>query len=305
MINFRQFQYVLVLAEKKNFSLAAEQLGISQPSLSQYIKKIESEVGMPLFERTSSSVRLTDAGWVYIEAGKKILSIKKQMQNELTDIANYKKGTIRVGISPYRSVHTMPEAVKQFNKLYPGISLVLDERSGEELIDAAEHGEFDICIIKLPIDEKKFNFEHINDEEIVIAVNKQNRLYDILKSKAKVVEGRKFPAVDIKLLHGHEFARLSEYMPMRRITDDIVEKYDLDLKYKVEVSSNEALKTMVYSGICSSFVTSELTSFTQEDIAFFSIQQEIPVRKIGAIYLKNYYISKPISDLIQILKTQK
>ena len=61
-MNERQFRYVVALAEKGSFSRAAEVLNVSQPSLSQYIKRIENEVGMRLFERTGGNVRLTDAG---------------------------------------------------------------------------------------------------------------------------------------------------------------------------------------------------------------------------------------------------
>ena len=74
-MNERQFRYVVALAEKGSFSRAAEVLNVSQPSLSQYIKRIENEVGICLFERTGGNVRLTDAGSLYVETGRKILDV--------------------------------------------------------------------------------------------------------------------------------------------------------------------------------------------------------------------------------------
>ena len=78
-MNMKQLKYVLVLAHEGSFSLAADTLGISQPSISQYIKKIEKEQGVELFDRTSGDVRITDAGRIYIEDGRKILDLEKQM----------------------------------------------------------------------------------------------------------------------------------------------------------------------------------------------------------------------------------
>lgn len=72
-MNAKQFKYVLTLANQGSFSKAAEVLEISQPSLSQYVKKIEQQIGLPLFDRINGVVRLTDAGRLYINTGRKVL----------------------------------------------------------------------------------------------------------------------------------------------------------------------------------------------------------------------------------------
>lgn len=104
----KQLQYVLTLAHEGSFSRAADVLNITQPSLSQYIKKIEKEVGLPLFDRANGDVRLTDAGKVYIEGGRKILDIEHQMENGFTDLTSYKTGSLIIGTAPYRAASMMP-----------------------------------------------------------------------------------------------------------------------------------------------------------------------------------------------------
>ena len=96
-MNMKQLRYAVVLAQKGSFSSAAEALAISQPSLSQYIKKIENEIGLELFDRTNGDVRLTDAGRVYIEAGRKILDLEHQMEVSFSDLAAHKTGSLIVG----------------------------------------------------------------------------------------------------------------------------------------------------------------------------------------------------------------
>ncbi len=132
-MNLKQFRYVLTLADERSFSQAAEVLSITQPSLSQYIKKIEREIGQGLFDRTNGDVRLTDAGRSYIEIGRKILDLEHQLEEKLSDIATCKAGTISVGISAHRSVALMSAVVRRFKELYPGIILQIVEKSGMTL----------------------------------------------------------------------------------------------------------------------------------------------------------------------------
>ena len=98
-MNLKQFKYVLALANEGSFSRAAEALNIKQPSLSQYIKKIEKDCGMQLFDRSKGDVRLTDAGRAYIEAGRKILDLEHQLEGRFSDLAAFKSGTISIGIA--------------------------------------------------------------------------------------------------------------------------------------------------------------------------------------------------------------
>lgn len=107
-MNTKQFQYVLALAQEGSFSKAADTLNITQPSLSQYIKKIEKQIGLVLFDRTNGDVRLTDAGKVYIETGRKILDLEHRMENSFTDLSNYKTGSLIIGAAPYRAASMLP-----------------------------------------------------------------------------------------------------------------------------------------------------------------------------------------------------
>ena len=117
-MNLKQFKYVLVLARTGSFSAAAEELNISQPSLSQYIKKIERDLGIELFDRAGGNVRLTDAGRVYIDIGRKMLDLEHRMSVALSDLSENKTGSVIVGTSPYRSASMMPTIAKRFRELY-------------------------------------------------------------------------------------------------------------------------------------------------------------------------------------------
>ena len=296
-MNMKQFRYVLVLASEGSFSGAAAALGISQPSLSQYLKKIEKEVGATLFDRSGSEIRLTDAGRAYMDAGKRILDIERQMEGRIADINNHKSGSLIVGISTYRAVCLMPEVLVQFAKLYPGIHIVLEERAGRELLDGAEHGEFDLCVTAAPVSPKLFLCERIMDEEVVLAVSSHQ------KPEAKQVEGRKYPAVDVRLLDNAPLITLSRTQLMQRILDDVCDTYGLQYSVAVDCRSIEAQLAMVRAGLGMALVPSGVRSADDGGIGYYSIAQPLPRRQIVVAWRKEQYLSRPMVDLVALLKT--
>lgn len=303
-MNLKQLRYALVLYDTGSFSQAAEVLGISQPSLSQYINKIEKSLDVRLFDRSGSDIRLTDAGKIYLEAGRKILDIERQMQNKFCDLRNNEYGSVVVGISPHRCFCVGPYLVKRFKEKYPGMHLVLDERSGRDLLDSAETGCFDLCLAVLPVDEHIFSYEPVYREEAVIAVPNNTELCRKLNEAAEVMENRKRPAVDIQMINGADFAILADGMPMQIILNNVCRDYGIELNKVVECRSLEALEAMVSAGICSALIPSYLTEYKikQSAVTCFSIKQDVPSREIVAIYPKGQYLSKPVADLIDILK---
>ncbi len=297
-MNTKQLEYVIVLEQTGSFSKAADELGISQPSLSQYIKKIEKEIGLDLFDRSGGSLRLTDAGRVYIDSGRKILDIEHQMNGRFLDISSDKIGTISIGLSAHRSVALMPEIVSDFRKKYPGIILKLDERPRREILDAAEHGEFDICISTLPVNESIFDYELIMNEENVIAVARDSHIGD----NAKKLSQRKFPAINITDISECNFAMLNKEHPMQRKLESLAEEYALKLNKTVECTSLEALVEMVKVGMGAALIPSCLAKDC-EKLKFFSIAEETKPREIILIHRKKQFLSKSVRDLCSLLTT--
>ena len=116
MSQFKKFEYVITIANEGGISQAAEKLDISQPTLSKYIKKLESEIGLELFDRTSLPIKLTKAGECYVEAGKRLLDLETQLDKQLLEIKSNKNSVIRIGISPSRSPYLIPSLIEGYKK---------------------------------------------------------------------------------------------------------------------------------------------------------------------------------------------
>ena len=247
-MNAKQLRYVMTLAQEGSFSRAAEGLGITQPSLSQFIKKLEKELGIELFDRSGRDVCLTDAGRAYLEIGRKTDDLEHQLEGILLDLSTFKRGSIRVGISAHRAMAFMPSIVGAFKKQYPGICLYIVERYRRELIEAAEQGEFDLCLTTLPIEDELFKFETVLIEENVIAIPTN------IKVKATHDDNRAFPTIDVKQINGIPFAMLNETHLMQRELEKLAKRNKLNLRAEVVCTSLQTLIEMVKEGIGAAYI---------------------------------------------------
>ena len=301
-MNMKQLRYVLALAHEGSFSRAAESLGITQPSLSQYIKKVETEQGVRLFDRTGGDVRLTDAGRVYVDAGRRILDMEQQLERRIEDLTEFRSGSIVVGASPHRCIYLMPEIVKRFQKLYPGMHLVIEERWGASLLDDAEHGEFDLCIANLPVDDRIFRYELMMKEEVLLAVKTDTPLCERLRKNTVKTDGREYPAVDFRELAGEPFVTLAETQPTQKRLDEICSEVGFEVHPAAECRTIETQIAMVKAGIGMALVPSGIArNSTADGISYFSFIQSIPYRDMAVVYRREQYLSRAVRDLIGIM----
>ena len=298
-MNLKQFKYVLVLSQEGSFSGAAESLNISQPSLSQYVKKIENEIGMPLFDRTGGNVRLTDAGHAYIEAGRRILDIEHQMQARIDDIRENKTGTLQIGTSPFRSASMMPAVAKQFKAKYPGVRLCIHEDGTAALMEGLEHGEYDLCVTMLPVNEQIFGYERILNEELLLAVPSSYPEFE----RAKSVDGQDHKAVDFKAIDGLGYVAITETQFMQKIFDSLCTKYGVRVNTEIVVKSLESQIEMVKAGLGVAMVSGGAVDLCRDgEVRFYCFKQKMPAREVVAVWRKDVPISKVSRGFIDTLR---
>ena len=150
-----QLQYVLAVAEHKNFTLAAEKCFVTQPTLSMQIQKIEEELNVQIFDRTKKPIQLT-------EIGKKIVNQAKNIVNEagrIKDIVEQEKGFIggefRLGIIPTIMPTLLPMFLNNFIKKHPKVKLIIEELNTDEIILKLKNGHLDAAIAATPLMEEK------------------------------------------------------------------------------------------------------------------------------------------------------
>ena len=126
-------KYVYEIYKEKSFSKAAQNLYISQPSLSARIKKIEQQIGAPIFDRSTTPLRMTEVGEAYISAAEKIFQIEQDMENYINDLNTLKSGSITIGASNLFAAYILPPIITKFKKCFPDINIRLTEGNTTQL----------------------------------------------------------------------------------------------------------------------------------------------------------------------------
>ena len=150
-----QLQYVLAVAEHKNFTLAADKCFVTQPTLSMQIQKIEEELNIMIFDRSKKPIQLTTIGHKIVEQAKNIVN----EAGKIKDIVEYQKGFIggefRIGIIPTIMPTLLPMFLNNFIKKYPKIKLIIEELNTNEIITRLKNGHLDAAIAATPLEEEK------------------------------------------------------------------------------------------------------------------------------------------------------
>lgn len=150
-----QLQYVLAVAEHKNFTLAAEKCFVTQPTLSMQIQKIEEELKIIIFDRSKKPIQLTEIGHKIVNQAKNIVNEADRMKDIVEQQKGFIGGEFRLGIIPTVMPTLLPMFLRNFIKKYPKVKLIIEELNTDEIIIKLKNGHLDAAIASTPLAEEK------------------------------------------------------------------------------------------------------------------------------------------------------
>lgn len=168
-MEFRELNYLITIAEERSISKAAEKLFMAQSSLSQSLQSMEAELGGKLFIRTSTGVRLTQAGEVMLERARKMLMDYRQVKDMIQDMEELKAGRVEFGISTFRGGYLLPKVLFDFKRLYPQVQVEITEANSIALEQLLIEGRLDLGLVALPLTKLKSDVRFLMKDEIYIA----------------------------------------------------------------------------------------------------------------------------------------
>ncbi|MEC5342834.1 LysR family transcriptional regulator [Brenneria populi] len=179
-MEFRYLRYFVAVASTRHFTRAAEKLGISQPPLSQQIKKLEHEIGTPLFKRLTRGVEMTEAGKVLYEDARQILSLTDAAVDRARSIARGERGSFNVGFSASSSFHpTVLQLLHAYRQRYPQVQLNPRQENTPDLIAALHNRNIDVAFLRLPCDvSSELNSEILLEEPMTLVLPADHPLHD-------------------------------------------------------------------------------------------------------------------------------
>lgn len=192
-----QLRYFLQVAERGNFTRAAEDLLISQPALSRSIQRLEEELGQPVFERKTRSVSLTDVGTLLQARAREVLSIINDTKAEISD--DGQSGHVRVGVIPTIAPYFLPDVLRRFSKEFPKATVLVQENTTDALLSSCKQGEIDVAVIALPVPARYLEVEELFEEELLLVLPPTHALLE--KDNIRVSDVEPYPFVLLDEAH--------------------------------------------------------------------------------------------------------
>lgn len=308
----QQIEYVLALAEERNFSKAAEKLFVSQPALSQFIKNVEQQVGMPLFDRSTSPIQLTPAGEMYVETARQLQVTEKELERKIADLSDLATGHFRLGTSSFRASCLLPKSICEFNKRYPGIKLEIITNHVADLKQMLLSGEVDFCIEADDFNTSLFHVEELFCETYYLAVPpdhsiNEGREENCLTKEDILGETKKlFTAspINLKEWEDETFIFMKNGSCFYNTYSKICENDKVNLTRIMEVNQIETAFHWVNEGLAVSFIPDSLIRYGNYDKhpSYYKLPIQSATRDIVAAMKKNRYVTHAMREYINVLR---
>lgn len=178
-MELRVLNYFLAIAREENFTKAAQQLHVTQPTLSRQIADLEQELGVELFVRSNHNIFLTEDGMILKRRAQEILSLADKTKRDFLQKDEALSGTISIGSGEFRSTEYLAKIIAAFRKKYPNVRYEIYSGNAGNIRDYIERGFLDIGLMSEPIDMRKYNFVNMPiKEQWGVFVQKDSPLYD-------------------------------------------------------------------------------------------------------------------------------
>ncbi len=163
-------EYVYAVYQHRSFSKAAQALYVSQPWLSATVKKVEKELEMPLFDRSTNPISLTEAGAYYMEQIERIMVIEDEMGQHFKQLRERERSELHIGSSMFFCTYVLPKLMGEFQTLYPNLTLTYAEGNSQTLSEKLLKGELDVLLEAEPPEDSKLQSVPWTTEELILAV---------------------------------------------------------------------------------------------------------------------------------------
>lgn len=294
-VDFKQLQYFLAVVEQMNFSKAAEKLHISQPSLSNAIKKLEQEIGSPLLERNTRNLQLTEAGELLYERANVILKNMEVLKIEMDEVIV--RGTSEITIGVMESIkHWLPKVITEYKKEYPEMMIHLVDILGSKRVEKSLKSYKTHLIITNQI---------MDDEELEVNCLYEERLVAVLPLNHPLAKKEKLTIAD---LSEEPFIISTGGFQTRHDILDAFEKAGKNMNIQFEIERFETAVSLVRENLG---VTILPENYLKGPTAKTIVQKEVDCpnlrRNVYVVYLKNRHlplaIRELLTDIMEIGKT--
>lgn len=291
-MEMHQLRYVVAVARTGNFSRAAEQCHVAQPSLSQQIQKLEDELGERLFDRMKREAKLTPHGEAFLRRAVKILEEVDAAKREASDAHELMRGSVTMGVLPTIAPYLLPDVIAEFTTKFPGVEIVVQEDTTARLLKLAHAYEIDFALASQPIQDERLEVRELFTEELLLALPPGHPL-----TRKRIVN-----AADL------ESERLIVMKEGHCLGDQVLgfcDRRDLHPHISFRSAQLETIQALVCSGLGLSLVPAMAARREREDLPEYrSLQSPRPERKIVAAWPRQRPPGRAAKEFLKCVSTR-
>lgn len=288
-MNLRDLKYLVAVADLQNFSQASERCFVSQPTLSAQIKKLETELGVAVFERSNRSVQVTEAGESIIAAARRILAEVDLIEQVAASSRDPLAGSFRLGAFPTLASYVFPSLVPRIAKALPKLKLLLIEEKTEALCERLRAGTCDAALLALPVNDPALVSVKLFDDPFLLAVP----LGHPLAERERIDPGE---LLNLKLL------LLDEGHCLRDHALDVCYRHGGHEEPDFRATSLETLRMMVKAGSGITLIPELAIRDDASGIRYIPFCDPAPRRQIGLVWRKTTARKVLMDRLIELLR---
>lgn len=276
-----QLQIFEAIAQHGSFTRAAEELFLTQPTVSQQMKQLTKAIGVPLYEQIGKRIYLTDAGKAVLDVGRDISQRFNDLEMTLADIKGLKQGNLKLAAIT-TAKYFVPRILGTFRQRYPGINISLQIANRQQILDRLANNLDDLYFIGQPPDDLEINLRHFLDNPLVVIAPRNHPLaQEKLISLERLVEE---PLIMRESGSGTRMAVESFFAENR-----------LKMRVEMEIGSNEAIKQAIVGGL-------GLSILSRHSLALEGSQGPLVVLDVeGFPIQKHWYVIYPRNKQLSIV----
>ena len=276
-----QLQIFEAIAQYGSFTRAAEELFLTQPTVSQQMKQLTKAIGVPLYEQIGKRIYLTDAGKAVLEVGRDISQRFNDLEMTLADIKGLKQGNLKLAAIT-TAKYFVPRILGTFRQRYPGIRISLQIANRQQILDRLADNLDDLYFIGQPPEELDINLRHFLDNPLVVIAPRNHPL-----AQEKLIS--------IERLAGEPLIMRESGSGTRMAVEDFFAENRLQMRVEMEIGSNEAIKQAVVGGL-------GLSILSRHSLALEGPQGPLVVLDVeGFPIQKHWYVIYPGNKQLSIV----
>ncbi|MFK8042139.1 hydrogen peroxide-inducible genes activator [Congregibacter sp.] len=239
--SLKQLSYILAVAKSGSFRGAADELGISQPTLTAQIARAEEALGEKLLERSRNGAYLTPVGRLFEPQARRVIEAMEELGQIVGDTNINEKATYRLGVKGTLGPYLLPQILPALKDAHPNLQFYVREDTPHGLEEGIARGDYDLIITALPVNSKDLVQEPLLREKILLAAPADHSLSQVKTWRGSYLKGEQVLTTE----PGHQFARLVE---------GVCQRLGAQVRRDYEGSSLDALRLMVVMGMGLTFL---------------------------------------------------